>query len=331
MWHWHFELTSACTLKCPRCSRTELPESLVIDHLTLDFFKDNFPPDVLKQAQRISLCGYDGDPIYNKQFLEIIKYFKTSNPTLELYIVTNGSYKKPDWWKQVGEILNEKDQIHFSLDGYDQSSNELYRVNSDWDSIIEGITALQGSEVRLVWDMIYFDFNYQYQSLMQQMAVDLGFDAMRITKSNKFNFYYNTYEKDLQPPLDYISSNGRFESETIQLSERHIYNTSFKSAIMRRHSQSPIGDIMPLCLIGTKGLYVDSQGYFYPCCWIVNKYNTPAYNQWLTAERNIKQSGLERVLNADCWKQFLADIPSNEICKLKCSTNEVTYETIVRW
>ena len=28
LWHWHFELTSACTLKCPRCSRTEKPETL---------------------------------------------------------------------------------------------------------------------------------------------------------------------------------------------------------------------------------------------------------------------------------------------------------------
>lgn len=331
LWHWHFEITSACTLKCPRCSRTELPEQLVIDSLDLDFFKKNFPNNIVDQIDRISFCGYDGDPIYNKQFIEICQYFKTIKPELELYIVTNGSYKKLDWWQRLADVLNEYDQVHFSLDGIDHETNSVYRVNSDWDSIISGVQKLSGCSVRLVWDFIYFEHNYQHADTVRQMAAELGFDAVRFTKSNKFDSYYSSYSNDLTPPQEFISSSGRFESTTESVSDRQIHNTSFKNAIMKRHKTQALSNIIPLCLIGTKGLFVDSQGYFYPCCWIINKYNKPEYEKWLTPDRNIKQSGLEAVLNAPHWKTFFDKIPQNDICKLKCSANEVTYETIVRW
>lgn len=331
MWHWHFEITSACTLKCPRCSRTELPEELVIDSLDLNFFKQNFPADIVKEIDRISFCGYDGDPIYNKQFIEICQYFKQLKPEIELYIVTNGSYKKTDWWIKLAGVLNQYDQIHFSIDGTDHETNIQYRVNSDWDSIVKGVRAVSGNSVRMVWDFIYFEHNYHQVDKLRAMAQELGFDAIRFTKSNKFDTFYSNYSNSLTPPDKFISTSGRFESVTETISERSIYNNSFKNAIMKKHNTIPMNGVLPLCMIGTKGLYVDSQGYFYPCCWIVNKYNTDSYKKWLTPNRNVKQSGLENVLNADHWQQFIDQIPSNDICKLKCSANEVTYETIVRW
>lgn len=331
MWHWHFEITSACTLKCPRCSRTELPEQLVIDSLDLEFFERNFPPALLKEIHRISLCGYDGDPIYNKQFIEICQYFKQHNPTIELYIVTNGSYKKSEWWRQLAGVLNEHDQIHFSLDGWDHESNSQYRVNSDWTSIMSGVQVLCDQPVRLVWDLIYFDFNYQQKDNIIKQATELGFDAIRFTKSNKFNFYYSSYEKDLEPPAEYISGQGRFESETVKLSQRHIYDNAFKNAVKRYLEMDRSQSIIPLCSIGTKGLFVDSRGYFYPCCWVINKYNTQQYQQWLTPDRNIKQSGLQAVLNNPYWEQFKSEIPANSICQSKCNSAETNTQTIVRW
>jgi len=331
LWHWHFELTSICTLKCPRCSRTEIPDDLVIDSLDLNFFKDNFTADVVSNIKRISLCGYDGDPIYNKQFIEICNYFKTINPTLEIYIVTNGSYKTAEWWTRLGDILNEYDQIHFSIDGWDQESNEKYRINSNWESIVNGITALRGQAVRLVWDAIYFDFNYTHIDDMITTAKELGFDAFRITKSNKFNFYYDTYSTDLEPPKEFISNSGRFENETIQLSDRRIYNDSFDEAVSLYQQQDKSKSIIPLCKIGTKGLFVDSQGYFYPCCWIINRYNKETYQNWLTDDKNIRASGIDHVLNNTYWEQFLNEISSNDICKLKCNAQEVTMESVQRW
>jgi MoaA/NifB/PqqE/SkfB family radical SAM enzyme len=331
LWHWHFELTSACTLKCPRCSRTELPESLVIDNLSLEFFETNFPATIVNQMQRVSFCGYDGDPIYNKQFIEICQYFKQIKPEIELYIVTNGSYKTAQWWEDLSSVLNEYDQIHFSIDGHNHESNTQYRVNSDWQSIMLGVATVACTNVRMIWDLIYFDFNYQHIATIKQMARDLCFDGMRITKSNKFGYFYPALGTDLQPPVEYMSETGRFESETIRFTDRIIHNKSFLNAVDLYQHYEDNEDIIPLCKIGTKGLFVDSQGYFYPCCWIVNRYDHANYTQWLTDDKNIKQSGLHSVLNNPFWETFIEQINSHAICNLKCGKNQVNKDTITRW
>ena len=137
--HWHIELSSICTLKCPRCPRAEIPESLLNRQLTLDFFKKQIKEDIIKQIKRITFCGNDGDPIYCNDFIPIIKWIKEINPIISLVIITNGSYKTKDWWKEVALTLNNYDEIHWSLDGWNQESNSQYRVNSDWNSIIKGI------------------------------------------------------------------------------------------------------------------------------------------------------------------------------------------------
>ena len=41
-WHFHIEISSKCTLRCPRCARQEVPDSLINTELDLDFFKRNF-------------------------------------------------------------------------------------------------------------------------------------------------------------------------------------------------------------------------------------------------------------------------------------------------
>jgi len=39
--HWHIELCSKCSLKCPRCSRQEVPEGLTNKDLSLEWFQNN--------------------------------------------------------------------------------------------------------------------------------------------------------------------------------------------------------------------------------------------------------------------------------------------------
>jgi sulfatase maturation enzyme AslB (radical SAM superfamily) len=231
----------------------------------------------------------------------------------------------------LASILNKHDQIHLSLDGYDQKSNERYRVNSDWKSISSAIDVLSGKEVRLIWDIIYFDFNYSHMEYTKSIAKNRGFDAMRITKSNKFFSSGAEYDKSLEPPEEFISSSGRFETETIHFTSRKIYNDSLKNALQRYENADKSKSIIPLCMIGTKGLFVDSQGYFYPCCWIINKYDKESYKKWLIPEKNIKKSGLESVLNSSVWQDFIKSIPTNNICNLKCKATETSEKTVVRW
>lgn len=333
LWHWHLELTSICTLACPRCSRTEVKEGLVQTSLNVDFIKTNFTPNFLEKVSRISLCGYDGDPIYCKDFLKIVEYLKTTKPTLELYIVTNGSYKTTSWWQDLKMILNENDQIHWSLDGWDQQSNEQYRVNSNWESILFGLEVFKDSKVYKTWDFIYFAHNYSHVNKVKELATKYNFDQLRLTKSTKFGSKYSSYPTNdiLEPPTDYISSTDRFENELIYLSDKIEPKTSYKQALDNFANITPIGDIIPLCKIGNKGLFVNSQGYLFPCCWIVHRYDTKNYFNFLTNDINIYKVGIENALNSDKWESFIDSIPNNMICNMKCKSNLINEDIVGRW
>ena len=67
---------------------------------------------------------------------------------------------------------------------------------------------------------------------MIALAKELNFDAIRQTKSNKFNFYYQHYDNSLDPIEDYISKSGRYESNTIRLTKRKIYDDRGLAAIL---------------------------------------------------------------------------------------------------
>ena len=191
-WHFHIEISSKCTLRCPRCARQEVPDSLINTELNLEFFKRNFTPEfITSNVEKITFCGDDGDPIYAHDLIPVISYIKSVKP-VEIVIVTNGSHKKPNWWKELGSVLTEQDTVHFSIDGWNNASNNLYRVNSDFDSIMGGVAGLRStSDCRVVWAAIGFKFNEDHINLMIATARAWGFDAFQLTKSTKFGKNYS--------------------------------------------------------------------------------------------------------------------------------------------
>ena len=274
-WHWHIEISSRCTLKCPRCARTEVPDTLVNTELRLDFFKRNFTPEFIQNnVEKITFCGNDGDPIYAHDLIEVIEYFKSIKP-IKFIIVTNGSYKDNEWWQHLGSVLDSNDHIHWSLDGWDQTSNEQYRVNSDWNSIIQGVTTLRNSsQVYMTWDAIAFKFNENKLDDMKSMAKELGFDQFQLTLSTKFNKVYGIYPKDdqLQPRDELISDNYRFQREFTNFTERKDSSVGYNTNLKLYENATLYNDVLPLCGVGNKGLFINSQGQFFPCCWLANRY-----------------------------------------------------------
>lgn len=93
LWHWHIEISSKCTLKCPRCPRLEVADGLINTELELEFFKSNFTEQFIHDnVEKITFCGDDGDPIYARDSISVIEYIKGIKP-VKFSIVTNGSYK----------------------------------------------------------------------------------------------------------------------------------------------------------------------------------------------------------------------------------------------
>jgi MoaA/NifB/PqqE/SkfB family radical SAM enzyme len=329
--HWHIELCSKCSLKCPRCSRQEVPEGLVNRDLTLEWFKNNFTGKLLSDVRKLTFCGDDGDPIYAKDLLKVLAWFREHNEKVQFVIVTNGSYKTEPWWEQLGSILNEKDHIHFSLDGWDQESNSIYRVNCDWESILLGINTLQKSKVFKTWAAIAFKFNEDKIDHMKQVANDLGFDSFQLTLSTKFNKNYPSYpENDPLQPSDKYISQGRFSRTAYPLSNNSWTDNCLELFTKRFEQTDASQSIIPLCMIGNKGLYLNAQGKFYPCCWTALRYghNTDIFSNIDMAKP------LGKVMDDEKWTTLFKNMQTSDApheCAEKCSAKKWSLYHATSW
>jgi len=332
-WHFHIEISSKCTLRCPRCARQEVPDSLINTELDLEFFKRNFTSEfVLANVEKITFCGDDGDPIYAHDLIPVIQYIKSIKP-VEIVIVTNGSHKKISWWNDLGACLDAHDSVHFSVDGYDNTSNNLYRVNSDYNSIVAGIQALRAaSNCKIVWAAIAFKFNEDYLDEMQQFAKDLGVDTFQLTKSTKFGSVYPSYgaEDPLQPSEKYVSSSHRFERETAALSAAGAWQPITFTNTQLFNQATSLNGVTPLCEIGNKGLYIDARGRLFPCCWVANRYNHNSEWQQIASNFDLHTRTLTDTIADPFWSTEFQTFRWQE-CQTKCKSSNVDEKYATSW
>lgn len=327
--HWHIEPCSKCSLRCPRCSRQEVPEGLTNNDLSLEWFKENFTDKLLTDVRKLTFCGDDGDPVYAKDLLKILTWFRENNSVVQFVIVTNGSYKTKSWWEQLNAILNEKDHIHFSLDGWDQESNNIYRVNCNWESIMLGVNTLKDTRAFKTWAAIAFKFNEDKIDHMRDMAKQLNFDSFQLTMSTKFNKNHPNYPVNdpLQPSDRYIAT-GRYTRTTTALSDKkwrdnclEIFTKKFYDTDKEQKS------IIPLCMIGNKGLYINAKGEFKPCCWTGLRFE---HNKNIFPYIDFNKN-LTEVLDNPSWSKLFNDFGAVQECGWKCSADKWNLDHATSW
>jgi len=356
-YHWHLEPSSRCTLRCPRCPREEMSKNIpwLQQEISIDLFKKIFTEDMLAQhVKRITMCGDVGDPIYCKDFLQICGYIKSINPDIHIYTITNGSYKTQEWWQELGEILNDRDTVSFSIDGYDNASNNLYRVNSDWTSIIRGLTTLTAiGRAHVTWATIVFAFNQDYLDVIKNLARVYGCDSLQITKSIKFGSRFSAYNTDadydsLEPRPEYVSQTGRYDRSSIQLSDRKLNNVDYlytnKISWQNKVNEYNNQYVIPLCLVGNRGLYLNAAGQIYPCSWVAAPHTgrqSPITGKQITLEDSLFRKyehlfdahtrTFEEIINDPIWEKLFASWTSKHgafiECEEKCINSMVQQES----
>jgi molybdenum cofactor biosynthesis enzyme MoaA len=324
--------------------------------MTLDFVKKFFTEDMLRnQVKRVTMCGDVGDPIYCKEYIDICRYIKNINPNIHIFTITNGSHKKPEWWKELAQVLNEYDTINFSIDGYNNDTNNLYRVNSNFDSIINGIKSIRSvnQKVFLNWATIVFSFNQDHLTNIADQARLLNMDGLQLTKSTKFGSKYGGYggENDaLEPRTEFVSSSHRYERETINLSGRVQCNQEYLAYNQEKyvtiHKQYKNDPITPLCEIGNRGIYVNAEGVVFPCSWTSFPYTsltsggkTIHWDDSFFAKHrdrmNLNHRTFDEIVNDPLWNkcsQGFTDASKTWVeCSQKCSSQIVDENYAVGW
>ncbi len=356
LYHWHFEVSGKCTLKCPRCPRNDTdPVPWINKELTLNFFKNLLTPELLKTTvRRITMCGDVGDPIYASEYLNIIAYIKQHNPRIHVYTITNGSYRKPEWWKKFASISNEYDTVNFSVDGYDDPSNNLYRIGSDWGSIMSGMDIMcKESAAFVYWAAIVFSFNQDYLERIKQQAAAIGCDGVQLTYSTKFGSKYGEayggVADPLEPRPEFVSATHRYERHFIPLSQRQPPNNEYLEQNHRRFvavKQQHDKFVTPMCAIGNRGLYVSADGVLHPCSWVSFPYVSMSterktikfensFHQQYRDQLNLTTRSLNEVLNDPVWHKLFDtfDDPARAWveCEQKCGSHLVDKNYAVGW
>ena len=147
----HIEPTSKCTLECPLCDRTWFYENFKKRNLH-EINIAHLVKFVGPNAQ-VSMCGNNGDPIYHSEFHKLCSELKNNNCTIR--ITTNGSSKTKEWWEKLNNILDKDDTIIFSIDGL-EDTNHIYRINADWQKIMDNAKAFINAGGNAIWKMIVF-------------------------------------------------------------------------------------------------------------------------------------------------------------------------------
>lgn len=283
----HLELTTRCTLSCPRCARTDLINELgkiQISDLDINHLRSFLDADLTKC--NILLNGNLGDPIYHPEFLAIFNFLKERNPA-SIKLITNGSYRTASWWRDFSTCLRENDSVIFSIDGTPNNFTN-YRVNGDWVSIKVAIETMVASPAKVVWKFIPFRFNEDTIEEARAVAYKLGVDTFSISPSDRW------IKDDHLRPIRFVSplrpgSGVKFDPQCKKKETIH---------------------------------FVSADGFFFPCCYAADyrlvKGTVFDGEQCYNISSSTASSHL---IDTSDYSKFLQNLESNKItaCKFCCT------------
>lgn len=248
--------TSRCNLMCPQCARvsdSKINPNLPIKDLSIADYELIFTPFKGKNIN-IFHCGNYGDVIASPTFNDTLEWCN-NNGFHDIMIITNGSARNADWWR---DLAKRKVNVVFSIDGL-RDTSPIYRVNSNFDKVIENVEAFTSAGGNARWDYIVFEHNHHQVEEAMRLAKSLGIKKFNIKNTTRFitpagynNTVVNKKEKIVTDrndnPIveDYtkiVKSYGSFEEYV-----RHT-DITCKYKLERR-------------------IYIDFETRVWPCCWI---------------------------------------------------------------
>ena len=218
---YQIEITTYCNAACPQCPRNingqGINPYMPLTHLSRNTIDQAFTAEHCQQLRQIFFCGSYGDPIMHPEFLDILRDFRRKNPTLWLYIHTNGGVHDTEYWSEIAKIMAGHGQIDFGIDGLEDTLH-LYRKNVKYSKVIQNAQAFISAGGRAQWNFIVFQHNQHQVEQVKKLAQEMNFFNVLIRKTGRF-FNHATVEEMpswpvagtdfvLEPPSDPVYRNN---------------------------------------------------------------------------------------------------------------------------
>ena len=337
------EITNRCQASCPMCLRNihggiDNP-NLVLTDWTLERFQNTFTDEVLDQVSCINFCGDYGDPIINSDLLEMCRYISAKKSSLEIVINTNGSAQTTQWWISLAGALPKKHRVVFALDGL-VDTHSLYRIGTNYNTIIKNAKAFIGSGGNAEWVFIRFKHNQHQVDEARSISSELGFSKFSTKDSKRFGKKFPVLDRKgvinyyIEPPINSDIKPVEF----LDLKNYKEWKTDISCFA-----------------VDSKELYIDANGYLMPCCLIGSflyaNYDVELYRKYgVIDETSItsiarevqlevfsiiqefggldaldsKKHSIKNIMRTDVWQKLIRhkwDDNSSSTCKILCGNN----------
>jgi MoaA/NifB/PqqE/SkfB family radical SAM enzyme len=256
----HLEISSLCNASCAWCPRTfwgypynsGYPEV----NLSFDQAKKIFQPEFLIQLNSIGINGNFGDIVMNPEGPNIVDYFLSINPQLQITISTNGGARDQKFWTQLAQTSAI---VFFCLDGL-EDTHHLYRQNTRWKTVIQNAQTFINAGGHAVWKMIKFAHNQHQVEQCQKLSQEFGFtDFQLITDGRDTAPVFNKQGK-----LTHVLGNYTGEKDFKVLFHKKKTDTILLEDIIP--NRTPAKSV--LCgAKQSKSIYIAANGDVSPCCF----------------------------------------------------------------
>ena len=319
----HLELTHRCNAACPMCARNihggARNPDMPLSELSLDDVKQILLPDLVGRLKRIYACGNYGDPIVARDCLPVFRYLRDHGPELNLDLHTNGSARRPDWWRELASILKQGPHyLRFGIDGL-EDTNHLYRRGTDWKTIMRAAEAFIDAGGRAEWDFLVFKHNEHQVEAARRLSQEMGFKEFFLRKTGRF---LTSGELETSDRFDVRDKQGNFEYWLEQPTRTEYCNPAYADLDQLRiefgNYQSYLDQVDVHCKVaGRKGkIYLSAQGLALPCCWlgaVFSEASTPERRQFADlVERfggsealDARRHGLRHVVEGPLFQQAI--------------------------
>jgi len=280
----HLEPTSKCQARCPQCGRFDMDEngkfkinpflkdrngkSGCLDEIYFSDFVKWFPPEFVHQLKYLYMCGTSGEPTLAKDCLKILAYLRFNNPQMFLSVHTNGGIKPKVWWQKLAKL---KVKVIFGIDGL-EDTHALYRINTNWKSIIESARSFINAGGDAEWQMLVFKHNEHQVDKCCKMAKRLGFNTFHIQHTTRFGQGGLKVEPVYNPKGDithYLEASSVSEKNFEKINSIFHTDTSIKQTIdcsAKKNFEIYVagnGDVLPCCHMEScfLGCFDDAKDY----------------------------------------------------------------------
>lgn len=344
------EITSNCNAACPGCARTQNLDKLSIDSFTIEDIKRLFPSREYINGKQFKFCGVLGDPILNKDCLEMIEYLSTNGGFCQ--VSTNGGYQNSAWWAKLGKLSADTGnvEIHFCVDGH-RETNHIYRVNTVFDVIdrnMKSYSEARNGQAKATWIFIVFDHNEYELEAAKEHAKSLGFGfATRTGMRNSYHKWVskirakNSKTKKVEVTEKVITTTGQKQHskvEKVKALEQFIEDAK-NNQVTNKQIESVVSSIS--CKLVHEGeIFIASNLTLWPCCFLWDSYfkNTGNIREKLAEYpegwNSLKDQSIEKILShnwfeseiAESWNPYHPKHLSR--CILTCAANKAYHNEI---